>query len=540
MRAYPRLVFIAAVLAGCSGDGPTAASSGTTGAGPTGGDATSGGINTGSSAPGTSTSTDEDTSSGSSGEAEPLPDALPFELVRKPDGDPPTAEEITAFTREITGLWAQVDYFRWVSRHGHGLHPSYDPAMPSYKLWWQGTLADKSGDVVTFRHYGGADNIMIRTPKILNQSLMGYLTSGDEVMGKLSADFSDGAVALFRGMVLADEDPFIESITARAIFTHNHSYTTEDGLAVAVDYDPIKVKAFDWNAHTVPNTGNPYYGDIWVRNMRSKDDVPHMYRLVPVLLRAAQDAQDPTVQAAAAQAAEFLQAFAQDIIDSGYRIRSKEDGEIFTPTENLAIFSTLECPGRLSTNLVATGETLELDCMSGFAGDLEQAVIGINYFNRAIATYFHLAAITAALVHRQDDVAYNLLLGLVERSDWQINAIESQKEFPAWTSDTAAILLASGASGLPLTAREARRVMDEYTLAVAHYETYERWDMWAASVPDGEYEYLPSRTNSEGRTLVRPEELTFLIEYCASPWKNPTTIEMVDCEVVLDPTRWGT
>ena len=41
------------------------------------------------------------------------------------------------------------------------------------------------------------------------------------------------------------------------------------------------------------------------------------------------------------------------------------------------------------------------------------------------------------------------------------------------------------------------------------------------------------------RIYVRPEELTFLVQYCASEWKNPATVELVDCDVVLDPTRWG-
>ena len=56
---------------------------------------------------------------------------------------------------------------------------------------------------------------------------------------------------------------------------------------------------------------------------------------------------------------------------------------------------------------------------------------------------------------------------------------------------------------------------------------------------DGEYEYIPSRVNVDGVSVVEPMALSYLVEYCASPWKAPNTVELADCSVVLDPARWG-
>ena len=68
------------------------------------------------------------------------------------------------------------------------------------------------------------------------------------------------------------------------------NYTTKDGRKVSVDYSGVRHVSIDWNAHTVPNETNPYWGSIWVRNTRSQDDVPHILRLVPWFRRLAHDA----------------------------------------------------------------------------------------------------------------------------------------------------------------------------------------------------------------------------------------------------------
>ena len=477
----------------------------------------------------------------------PLPTELPFELSRPEAGTPPSAAETAAFTAKITGFWKGMDYFRWVSWHSHGLHASYDAAMPDYGLWWQDTVAVKEGDTITFRHQGGADNLMIRTSKVLNQAISGYMVSGDPIMRQLVIDYSKGIVALFKGMVWDNGVPETESIMARAIFTHNHDYSTDDGRKVRVDYDPMKLEEkYDWNAHTVPNPANPYYGSMWIRNMRSKDDVPHIYRIYPLLLRVLQDTQDEEVRAAAQDAVDHLRAFARDIVDNGYRIRTMEDGEAYVPPEDLASFvqfdslvPNAECNAKLATALIAERSPLGIDCGPGISTTYEDIATSIHYFNFAIIRYFHLAAITNALATRKNAVAEKLLSGLVERVDVMMADEETKLDNPEWDADAASYLVAAAASGLPLTAAEVRLVQEQLSASADFFAPWPYWDLWDQSVPDGEYEYKPSRDGADGSRYVRPEELTYLMQYCYSPWRNPSTVELIDCEVVLDPSRWG-
>ena len=476
-----------------------------------------------------------------------LPETLPFTFTRVDLDDPPTLAERDAFTRKLTGFLKDVDYFRWLTWISHGLHRSYDPTMPDYILWWQDTRALKSGDTVTFQHRGGADNIMIRTPKVLTQAAAGFMASGDPTMRELVIGYCKGIVALFQGMLWGNETDPTESIMARAIFTHNHAYETADGRKVAVDYDPAKAESYDWNAHTVPNPANPYFGDIWVRNMRSKDDVPYLFRVVPVLQRVAQDATDLEVQEAAAAAVEHLQAFAKDIVDSGYRIRSREDGETFTPEEDLASFvkfdellKDAECDPKLTAGLIAYGDPLGIDCGPGIQADYETVATSGHYYNYAIIHYFHLSALVNALVTRHDDVARALLDGLVTRVDNLMDNDLRRSQHREWDADLAAYLFASGASGLPLTAREARLIQTKYSAAVDHYVTWDHWDLWDVSVPDGDYDFLPPEDTADATPVrhILPEELAYPLEYCASAWRNPAGVDPVDCELVLDPSAW--
>jgi len=492
--------------------------------------------------------------------AEDFPDSLPFPFTRPDVGTPLAPEEITAFTRKITGFWKDVDYFQWILGHSHGMDASNPGAMPDYKLYWQDTQAIKSTDpvtgepIITFEHRGGADNLMIRTSKIFNNSAAGYLASGDAAMGRIVEQYSKGMVALFKGMMWTEEDPE-DYIMARAIFTQDHEYT-QDGRRTEVVYGPAKIPAVNWNAHTFANPVNPDWGDIWIRNMRSKDDVPHIFRTVPLLQRVVRDGADPQVRTAAATALEYLQGFARDIVDSGYYIRTKGIGgnahvprNDYDTVNDLASFREYnfivpdaECDPKLISGLIGYGSPMGIECGRGFGSIYEPVAAYQHYFNYAIIRYFHIAAVTNALMTWQLDVALEHLEGLADRADEMFDGIPVQTDHPDWPSDVASFLLASATAGLPLTSREARHVMEQYALAVDHYEIWPNWDLWAPSVPDGDVAYEPSRNGTVGGepiTVVRPTEMIYPIEYCSSPFRNEAGAPLLDCDIVLDPSRWG-
>jgi hypothetical protein len=370
------------------------------------------------------------------------------------------------------------------------------------------------------------------------------------------------------------------------LFTHEHSYTTLGGRKVAVDYSPMRGAAceahddcprehdkcppddepsdgyeggccragvctiLDWNAHTVPNPDNPFYGDIWIRNMRSKDDVPHIYRMVPWLGRLAVQAPDADVRESAREALEHLVGFAAGIVDAGYQIRTIEEGRIYVPVEDLASFvryDTItpggECNPKLISSLIGYGEPRDNDCGNGLKEQFENVATAFNYYNYAIVRYFHLAAITNALAVGEAEIARKLLAGLVKRVEIMAKDETTRVDNPGWDADAASFLVAAAASGLPLTEAEAAKVRAEYTAAVAYYGAWPLWDPWDDAVADGDYPYEPPTSGpiapgvDATRVHVQAEEMAYLLEYCGSPWRAGA--QVVDCDVVMDPSRWG-
>jgi hypothetical protein len=127
---------------------------------------------------------------------------------------------------------------------------------------------------------------------------------------------------------------------------------------------------------------------------------------------------------------------------------------------------------------------------------------------------------------------------MVGRVDQMMAGSTPHSDDPSFPSDSASFLLVAASGGVPLTSDEARHVMNQYALAVDHYQNWPNWDLWAPSVPDGVVAWEPDRTGSPSH-FVEISEMVFPLEYCSSPWRNEAGSPLVDCSIVLDPDRWG-
>ncbi len=487
-----------------------------------------------------------------------FPQELPFTVERPAKGNPLTDAEVTAFTEKIMAFYKDAMYFEWLWWTGHGLDASYDPDLFDYKLFWQDTKSIKEGDVVRFVHVGGADNLALRTAKLLSNVCAAYLMTGDQRFGRLVEAYSKGFVALSLGLEWETEDPIVKYLQARAIFTIDHEYEMEGARKVKVEYGEMKKgEVYSWNAHTVPNDENPHWGPIWIRNMRSKDDVPHMYRMVPMLRRVAEVGKDAEVRDAAALAVEYMEGFAKDIVNSGYQIRTKEDGVAYVPlNENGTVndlasfvlfepfFPNAECNAKIASAFVGFGDALDNDCGLADGNMYEDVAIDGHFFNLAIIRYFHLASLGNALIAEDAATAEELMEGVINRADRYMYDPGTPGEDMAFPSDLAAWLLAAGATGVPLTDAEARHITDWYSRSVDHYLQHPAWDPWDPAVPDGDFEYKaqdwsydePGATDGPKTRYVRLTEMSFVFEYCWSPYRSGANV--LDCDLVKNPARW--
>ena len=206
-----------------------------------------------------------------------------------------------------------------------------------------------------------------------------------------------------------------------------------------------------------------------------------------------------------------------------------------------------ECNGKMASALIGYGDTRGLDCEDGGRNLFETLAVARHYFNYAIGRYFHLANIYLALTLGEDAAALKLMDGLIERMNFWMTDEEEPLEHHEWYADIASHLVVAATVGMPLTVEEARLVIEVYSRSAEHYTRWPYWDPWDASVPDGSFNYKPDRIGPENPsdldsprvTHVRPTEIGYLLEYCASPFRHPDSAPIVDCEIVADPTKWG-
>lgn len=482
-----------------------------------------------------------------------LPWSLPFRYERPDAGMPPTATEIAEFTAKITGFWKDIDVHTWAAETSAGVDAS--SGFPDYLIWWHDFNAVKEGDLVTFQASaadGGSHNNVEPTGVFLANTLVAHLRApADEPIRYLAEQYTKSVTACQKGFV-HDEDDEVDWLFARNIaVTFDQEFTMSSGKRKAVAYDEWFFPYTGWNADRFRYEHNPTWGDIWVTNKRSKDDLPYMWRVGAWLPYVIELTPDEVLREAAEEALDLLQKGARDIVDSGWLIRTKdENGEIYVPeSEDLASFVAYtgiipdaECDARLSTALLGYGDPRDEDCGTGQGSLYDQFAGEGNYFNYDIINHFHQAAALLALTRGHTAVARELVRGLVLRAERYQDPGGGEPGWSngGWERDVALFLLRSAAVGLPLTSDEARRVRKYHEQTVDAFLEYARWDLWAESVPDGTYSFRHGGFHPEsGPETFRAEDMTSLIEYCGSPFRNPAGAVFVDCDVVLDPTRWG-
>ncbi|MBP7124792.1 hypothetical protein KBD49_00305 [Myxococcota bacterium] len=479
-----------------------------------------------------------------------LPLALPFRLVRDPGEGAPSPEETAEVTRRVTGFWKRIDYFTWAAETSAGMDAS--TGVPDYLIWWHDFVAEKAGDTVTFRANaadGGSHNNAEPTGIVLASALAGYRATGDPAMGYLADQYTRSLTACMRGFVRDADDP-VDWLLARNLIGRNHSFLLPSGKKKVVEYDQWYFPYEGWNADRFRYPGNPTYGDVWVTNKRSKDDLPYLWRSAAWLLYLVEDSPDPALQASAREALDLLRKSARDIVESGWKIRTKDaDGNVLVPPgQDLASFvdyvdliPDAECDARLATALMADGDPHGQDCGSGQGSLYDDFAAAGHYFNYDIIVHFHLAAIHWALVTGHPRIARDLLLGLATRLERYQDPRSGEPGLgdPSFPRDIAMWLLRGAALGLPLTAAEARLIQRFHRQSVDYYDTFPRWDLWSSEVPDGVYSFRDGFHPRSIPEALRIEDFTTLLEYCASPFRNPAGVPVADCDQVLDPTSWG-
>lgn len=447
-------------------------------------------------------------------------DALPFALDREMVGDPIADAEIDDATKQLIEVLEATRYFETVADRVHAAPRDEDGLDPA--TWWSGVTVTRENGVVAFTHTeNGADNNGLRTAPLLEGACYAYALSGDPAAEALVDRLLRGFVSWSEAMERGPDDEV--GILARAAYTEPFTMDVGD-VTLSVDTSPARPGVDVEPAQFVHLPDNPRFGDVWVRNTRSKDDLGHMLRALGEVDRC---------DAILADRADLVEArrraiqWSSRIVAEDFQIPTLDpDLQEVIPEGDLAMFfEEIECGARLAVNLAATEAPVDgEDCEDGLQVP-ENTVLSSGALQ--IVRHFHLGAAQQALVHGQNEVAEQLAYGLSERLDVVHEAIDAGEPHDNFNDgDLVAYTLHAVAAGVPLTPREVRWLHGRLaaTWASATAADPATFALFDAGTPDGEYVYEPGLS---GTSFI---EVGLWLAPCAAKYRDPAGTPVLDCD----------
>jgi hypothetical protein len=479
---------------------------------------------------------DTDANDALDSEVEPLPPLI----TRVEAGEPLDTAEILSVTEDYLELLRETRYFGVTDERVHGWPRSDAQGRYWYGTWWSGVQVVKEGGAVTYRHSeDGADNNGMRSAPILTSVCFAEALWGNQepLLRKLVRGFNSWGMAMERVDMSDDDGALYDTGVLLARSHYPESITsTDDGREIAIDYSQNR-PGVDLDEEKPPsiyvhNPDNPHWGDIYVKNKRSKDDIGHMFQAF-AFLPACAASPSPELATDLEGLASLYRAWSQRVEDDDWRIATiDEDWEVYWPFEDLAFFiqeQGVECKAMLATRLYGRGDPGSLDCGDGITVLSEQWAVK-NDFHQ-IQRSFHEAAAALAQHAGQDEIARALLQGLAWRLDRIFDAREDDTAggdpyAGPHEQDLAELVVMAANVGVPLTWREVRflhaRIREAHSgyLSEGMKPLYHVFD---ADTPDGDYAYNPGAGGFFWRYLGAPLGL------CASPYVRGRSAMALDC-----------
>lgn len=463
----------------------------------------------------------------------PVPDGgeapgLPFTYTRPPVGAPVSPADLAAVTDLYLDLLKKTRWFDVVDERVHGW-PQSDPQKRYwYGTWWSGVGIEKQGGKVTFRHVAvGADNNGIGTSYVLEGTCLAYrqwkTPKLEGIVRRLIRGFNSWILAMQR----MPSDP-AGVLLART--SYPSPIQSNDGAhPYFIDTAPDR-PGIDSYTQYVHIAQNPSWGDVWIKNKRSKDDIGHMLRAIATLQDCAGGFGAATQTDLAEMKANYAKWATRVEADAWSIATLDKNGNPWMPpiNETMSHFVTLgnaECDAVVALRLFSKADPGAFDCGNG-VHPLESLAL-TNDSNGEIIRSFHEAATRHALLAQKNAMAKSLLTGLTARIEEGMGQAEANKWPVHLNSEKLVKLIALSANtGVPLTWREVRWVHDQIRAAHASYvktPAPKVYDVFASSTPDGAYAFTPEGDAIDFRFFAS------LLATCDGNYRNPATMPLLDC-----------
>ena len=468
-------------------------------------------------------------------------------FTRPEKGDPVANETIAEVTDLYLEILEKTRYFEVLNERVHGW-PRTDPAEGYwYGTWWSGiTMTNVDGRVTYLHSTDGADNNGMRTaPMLVGTSFALKLWGNSDHLGllrRLVRGFNSWAMVFRSPSYPGWEDTCVLSRASYPISVES----AEGDRDLYIDYSLNHPGDDNDACKYVEIADNPFWGHIFAKNRRSKDDIGHMMIALAMLgnFVVNQDEIDPEAEGLTEdinEAMDLYRAWAAQVDNDDWKIATVDkEGSLYYPIDDLGFLwlegANIECEAAVTLRLFHGGDPDDLNCGNGineFGFGEEDALK--NDFHQ-IQRSFHESAIMHAWLAERNDIANQLLDGLAWRVDVRLDELESLEppQDPHY-SDLGELVLMSGNAGLPLTWREIRflheRIREAHNALAGDRTQAEldaRYNVFSPEVPDGTYAFDPGDTGLAWRYLGA------VLGACASPFWNKASKQLLDCKKIRD------
>lgn len=470
----------------------------------------------------------EDPGAGDSGHGDDGP------WVRPPAGDPVPPEELAAVTDLYLDLMTRLGWFDLLDERVHGYPDDAAPGRPGYGTWWSGVRILKEDGRVRYLHSAdGADNNGLRTAPLLAGMAFALVLRDDpdrvRITGRLIRGFQSWILAMERSSV-----PDAPVLMTRAAYPESVSWTVR-GTEVLIDYSLNRPGLDNGACQYVHLPDNPWWGDLYVKNKRSKDDIGHLLLAIALADPLLRD--HPDLQTDWVRMMDLYRRWARQVEDDGWRIGTwDKDLQLWYPPDDLAYYMMdingfdPECTIALATRLMGRGDEGSLDCGNGitFLDD----VVSMKPDNGQMLRSYHEAAIAQARLRQRQGILPPLVQGLASRLDAIFDPPADGSGPPRPNDeDLAELVIMADAVGVPLNWREARFFHDRVREA---HGAYLRPESLAAlhpldpEAPDGTYPFDPPGGGIAFRYLGAA------LGACVSPYRDPRSMPLLDCDRIRE------
>jgi len=135
---------------------------------------------------------------------------------------------------------------------------------------------------VTYYHHDvGADNNGLRTGPLMEGACYAFLTWGEPAHERLLREMVRGFSSWILAMETQPDDTPV--LLSRAAYPVNIQ-SEDHGVSYLIDYGANRPGVDNSATEYVHLAANPHWGDIWIKNKRSKDCIGQMHRAMGQIL----------------------------------------------------------------------------------------------------------------------------------------------------------------------------------------------------------------------------------------------------------------